>query len=139
MPDKYYERYESGSPNIVAIYGLIESCKWLKENDVFIKEEELTKYLIEQLRKNLKIEIYAPDNTDLFGIVSINVEGYTPDDVASILSDEFDICTRSGFHCSPFVHEFIGSLSKSGTVRISLGAFNTKQEIDILIEALNTL
>ena len=139
MPDKYYERYESGSPNIVAIYGLIESCKWLKENDVFIKEEELTKYLIEQLRKNLKIEIYAPDNADLFGIVSINVEGYTPDDVASILSDEFDICTRSGFHCSPFVHEFIGSLSKSGTVRISLGAFNTKEEIDILIEALNTL
>ena len=63
-PDKYYERYESGSPNIVAIYGLIESCKWLKENDVFIKEKELTKYLIEQLRKNLKIEIYAPDNTD---------------------------------------------------------------------------
>ena len=54
MPDKYYERYESGSPNIVAIYGLIESCKWLKENDVFAKEEDLTKYLIQQLRKNIK-------------------------------------------------------------------------------------
>lgn len=139
MPEKYYEKFESGSPNIVAIYGLIASCKWLKENDVFSKEVELTKYLIEQLKFNKKIKIYAPENADLFGIVSINVEGYKPDDVANILSDEYDICTRSGFHCSPFVHEFIGSLSYSGTVRISLGAFNTIKEIDLLIDALNTL
>ena len=139
MPERYYEKFESGSPNIVAIYGLITSCKWLKENDVFSKEVELTKYLIKQLKLNKKIKIYAPESVDLFGIVSINVEGYNPDDVANILSDEFDICTRSGFHCSPFVHEFIGSLSHSGTVRISLGAFNTTEEIDLLIDALNTL
>ena len=139
MPENYYERYEAGSPNIVAIYGLIESCKWLKTNNILAKEEELTNYLINQLKKIKKVKIYAPDNVDLFGIVSINIDGYSPDDVSNILSDEFEICTRSGFHCSPFIHEFIGSIAESGTVRISLGAFNTKEEIDVLISALNTL
>lgn len=139
MPDKYYERYEAGSPNIVAIYGLIESCKWLKVNNVFNKEEELTKYLIKQLRKNKKIKLYAPDNENLFGIVSINVEGYTPDDVARILSDEFDICVRAGFHCAPFVHDFIDTKKFGGTVRVSIGFFNTYGDIDCLIDALKEI
>lgn len=141
MPERYYERYESGSPNIVAIYGLIKSCEWLKENDILSKEEKLTKYLLNELKKIDKIKIYLPnlDIDKIFGIVSINVEGYKVDDVANILADEFDICIRSGFHCSPFVHEFIGSQSNFGTARISLGAFNTYEEIDKLIEALKTL
>ena len=73
------------------------------------------------------------------GIVSINVEGYISDEVASILSDEFDISVRSGYHCSPFGHDFIGSNKFKGTVRISIGAFNTKEDIDKLISALKTL
>ena len=140
MPENGYGRIEAGSPNIVAIYGLKESLKWLDKNSVKRTEEELTKYLIQKLKTLEKVILYTPSEVaDLMGIVSINVEGYNPSDVGSILSEEFDIAVRTGFHCSPFVHEFIGSFEHAGTVRVSLGAFNTNEDIDKLIEALNTL
>ena len=140
MPESGHERLEAGSPNIVAIYGLLQSTKWLKENDVLDHEKNLTDYLLQSLDSLDKIVIYKPISYNkLLGIVSINVEGYTSDEVASILSDEFDISVRSGYHCSPFVHDFIGSNKFKGTVRISLGAFNTKEDIDKLISALKTL
>ncbi len=140
MPEKGYGRVEAGSPNIVAIYGLHESIKWLKNNDVFKHERTLTSLLINRLRDIEDIVIYMPEkDDDLLGIVSINIEGYSPADIGSILSNEFDIAVRTGYHCSPFVHEFIGSNKFNGTVRISLGAFNTENDIDKLIEALNTL
>ncbi len=140
MPEKGYGRVEAGSPNIVAIYGLHESIKWLKNNDVFKHERTLTSLLINRLRDIEDIVIYMPEkDDDLLGIVSINIEGYSPADIGSILSNEFDIAVRTGYHCSPFVHEFIGSNKFNGTVRISLGAFNTENDIDKFIEALNTL
>ena len=140
MPKNGYERIESGSPNIVAIYGLHESVKWLKLNDVHKKEEALTKYLIEKLQTLSNVILYLPSNvSNILGIVSINIQGYNSGDVGSILSDEFNIAVRTGYHCSPFVHEFIGSDEYSGTIRISLGAFTTFDEIDKLIDAIKTL
>jgi len=140
MPTDMPTAYESGSKNVVAIIGLSESLKWLQENNVEEKEEELTQYLYEELTKISKVIIYVPaDPKKCVGIISINVEGYTPDDVASILDEEFDISVRKGYHCAPFVHEFIGSQEFNGTVRISFNYFNSKEEIDKLIEALKSL
>ena len=139
MPNHGYQRYEAGSPNSVAIYGLNASCDWLSKNDVLNHELELTNYLIDRISKINKIKLYLPSNNKVIGIISFSVEGYSSDDVSTILSEEFDILVRSGYHCSPFIHEFIGSLETKGTVRISLGAFNTKEEIDTLINALITL
>lgn len=138
MPESGHERYEAGSPNVVAIYGLLKSIEWIKKQDILKKELELTEYLITCLEKNKKIIVYLPESKKSAGIVSFNVEGYTSDDVASILYDEYKIMVRSGYHCSPFVHEFLDSLKFKGTVRVSFGAFNSKDEIDVLINALNT-
>lgn len=140
MPESGHGRLESGSPNVIAIYGLLKSCEWLKNTDVFNHEKRLTDYLINRLEEIDKITIYLPTNKDnILGIVSFNVEGYFSDDVASILYDEFNIAVRSGYHCSPMVHEFIDSLRFKGTVRASVGAFNTKEDIDTLVNALKTL
>lgn len=140
MPQDGYARIESGSPNIVAIYGLLNSCKWIKKQHVLEEEKELTRYLINKLHECAKIKLYLPDDFEtVLGIVSLNVDGYRPEEVGTILNDEFRICVRTGFHCSPFVHDFIGSRDCGGTVRISLGAFNTKSDVDSLISALNTL
>lgn len=141
MPFTGHERIEAGSPNIVAIYGLLASTKWLKKQNILKNEMIMTNYLLQLLSEVKKVIIYKPSHNieSLLGIVSINVEGYTSDDVASILSNEFDISVRAGYHCSPFVHEFIGSDAFHGTVRISLGVFNTKDEIVALIDALKTL
>lgn len=140
MPQNIPDKYEAGSPNIVAISGLNASINWLEKNDIYNHEKHLTEYLIKELMKNKKIKIFMPnDISKIFGIVSIAVDGYSSDDVGKILDDEFDICVRTGYHCAPLIHDFIESLVYNGTVRISLGFFNTKEDIDILIEALKSL
>lgn len=139
MPKDGFERYESGSENVVAAYGLIESIKWLKQTNVYDIEEDLVKYLLMQLELLKNVKIYRPRNVNIIGIVSLNVDGYKPQDVGTILGNEFDICVRTGFHCAPFVHEFLGTETLGGTVRVSVGAFNTKKDIDTLINALKTL
>lgn len=140
MPDSGGERYESGSPNSVAIVGLHESLKWLKTHPVYAEEKELTDYLIKKLRTLDNLQIYVPENTDsIFGVISINVAGMLPSDVGIILSEEYDICIRTGYHCSPFIHKFIGSEDSLGTVRISLSAFTTKEEIDSLCRCIEEI
>ena len=139
MPEMGGSRYEAGSINSVAIVGLNASLRWLVKHDIYKHEKELTNYLIENLEQLEKISLYLPEKKDdIVGIISFNVNGYNPSDVASILSEEYDICVRSGYHCSPFVHNFIDTEKMLGTVRVSVSFFTKKEEIDLLIEALRT-
>lgn len=86
MPKEGYARYEAGSPNSVAIYGLNEAIKWLSSNNVYEHEKELTKYLIDRLKALNNVVTYLPvDENSIMGSVSINVKGYSCEDVASIL------------------------------------------------------
>ena len=91
--------------------------------------------------KNLKNVIcYLPDDSSKCeGIVSINVKNYLAEEVGKILDEEYDICVRTGYHCSPYIHEFLQTKEFGGTVRISLNYFNTTKDIDYLIGALKTL
>lgn len=140
MPDEEPLKFEAGSKNIIAIYGLNESIKWLKDNDVEKKEKELSMYLHERLKKIKNIIMYLPHNlNDWSGILSFNIDGYTSEQIGDILGEEFDICVRSGYHCAPLIHDFIDSKKYYGTVRISLNYFNSYKEIDTLIEALEML
>ena len=140
MPDTIPDGYEAGSPNIVSICGLDASIDWLNIVDIYNHEKELTNYLIEKLKTLNKVQLFLPNDIDcIFGMVSIGINGYSSDDVGSILDDEYSICVRTGYHCSPLIHDFIGSLQYNGTVRISLNYFNTKNDIDLLINALETL
>lgn len=140
MPNTIPDGYEAGSPNIVSIYGLNSSIDWLKKVDIYSHEKVLTNYLIEKLQGIKKAKLFLPVDTDcIFGMVSVGIDGYSSDDVGSILDDEYGICVRTGYHCAPLIHDFIGSLEYNGTVRISLNYFNTKSDIDILINALESL
>ena len=139
MPAAGSERFEAGSLNSVAIAGLHSSLEWLKRNDVLAHEKELTEYLINKLAMIGTVKLLLPKNKDVIGIVSILVDGYASNDVGSILSDEFDICVRTGYHCAPFVHDLLDSKDFGGTIRISLGAFTTRKDIDQLCDALCAL
>ena len=140
MPERGAQRYESGSINSVAVAGLRSSLKWLQNNEIYVHEKEITNYLIEKLSLLPNIHLFLPKKTDqIVGIVSFSVEGYTSSDVGSILSDEFDICVRTGYHCAPFVHEFIGSNNNGGTVRVSISSFTTSEDVDDLCSALCSL
>lgn len=140
MPKSGASHLEAGSKNIIAIYGLHESIKWIKEHDIEEKEKQLFNYLYNGLKKLDKIIMYVPsDITKCCGILSLNVEGYTAEEVGDILDQEFDICVRTGYHCCPYVHDFIDSKKFNGTVRVSMNYFNTTEDIDCLINALKTL
>ncbi|MBQ6628644.1 MAG: aminotransferase class V-fold PLP-dependent enzyme [Methanobrevibacter sp.] len=131
--------YEPGTHNVVAFYGLGQSLEWLKTVDVYEKVKELTEYLISRLTEIDGISVYMPESENIFGVVSFNVYGYEADEVGSILFEEYDICLRTGYHCAPLIHDFIRSQPYKGTVRASVGYFNTKSDIDELYDALRSL
>lgn len=139
MPEEEPLRYEAGTQNSCAIYSLFASINFLKNAKFDIIERELTTYLINELRNLKNIKIFLPDNYISCGIVSFAVEGYSSDEIGTILSEDYNICVRTGFHCAPYAHDFIDSKKYQGTVRVSLSGFNTKDEIDSLIDALEEL
>lgn len=140
MPIDGPARYESGSSNIVAISGLNASIDWISSQDIYTEEKELTDYMIEELKKIRKVRLFLPENyQQIFGVVSFAVKDYSSDEVGKILNDEYDICVRTGYHCAPLVHDFIGSKEYNGTVRASLSYFSTREEVDALIDAIKSL
>jgi cysteine desulfurase family protein len=140
MAEKGSNKYEAGSLNSTAIATLNTSIKWLKITPVEMHERTLTSYLIKRLCEIRKVRPFIPSaETDIFGICSFIVEGYEPEDVGSILDDEYDISVRTGYHCAPFVHDFLGTINNGGTIRCSMGYYNTEKDIDYLMNALNSL
>lgn len=136
MPDILPEAYEAGTLSTPLIAGLCEALKWLKSIEIDkIKnyEEHLYSYLLSKLKSNERIIIYeggpALGNTLLFNII-----GLSSVEVSNAL-DKRGICTRSGFHCAPLAHNALNT-GNNGAIRVSLGIYNTKNEIDTLNEAL---
>ena len=140
MPKGFPDGYEAGSPNIVAISSLNASIDWLDQTNIYAHEKELTDYLINKLKELKNVQVYIPqDITNIFGVVSFSVKDYISEDIGKILDEEFDICVRTGFHCAPLIHEFINSVEHGGTVRVGLNYFNTKDDINALINAIKSL
>lgn len=78
------------------------------------------------------INVIESDNS--IGVVSCTFDGYSSDNIGQVLSDK-DIAVRTGLHCSPYAHKFLGTFP-SGTVRFSLNYFNTDEDFEKLAEAL---
>ncbi len=136
MPNNMPTRYEAGSLNSVGIYSINRSIEYLKSEDFAGKEAALIEYLLKQLKDISSIKIHLPNGYISKGIVSFNIEGFTSSEVGTLLSEDYGICVRTGYHCAPFIHEFIDSNVYNGTVRVSIGIYNTKAEIDSLINAI---
>ena len=67
------------------------------------------------------------------------MEGYDSNDVGTILDEDYGICVRTGYHCAPYIHDVIKDQKYKGTVRVGLGQFNNRNDIDELIKALKEL
>ena len=140
MPEGAPGRYEASSTNVVAIAGLNASLKGLDINEHRKTLRELTEYLLEALNSIPSVNLMGTFDTDkTLGIVSFVVEGYQSDEVGIILDDEYDIAVRTGYHCAPYIHDYLGDKPYHGTIRIGIGQFNTKEDIDALISAIKSL
>ena len=126
-------RLEAGTRNIAGVIGMGAAIDYLQNiglDKIHEYEMQLKKYLVEKIKKLPNIKIYN-DNTDS-GLLLFNVGKYFSQDVAIYLN-QFKICIRAGNHCAKMLQELICT---TNTCRISLYFYNTKEEIDILIEAL---
>ena len=138
MPQNAPERYEAGSCNVIAMKGLYAAMESLKQDEHYRKISELTKYAIDNLKSLPGIKIIGQTEGQI-GIISIVAEGYSSDEIGKILDEEYDIAVRTGYHCAPLIHKYINDVDYNGTVRVGLGYFNTKDDIDKLIDALAEL
>ena len=138
MPSESPYKYESASSNIVAIAGLMAALKEIKEDDD-IPEKVLLEYLIKRLTENEKVTMYLPPKDKRIGILSFNLDGYKAEDVGMILDEDFNIAVRTGYHCAPFVHDILNDKKSLGTVRVGIGRYNSKEEMDALVNAINEL
>ena len=133
------QRYESGTPNTVGIAGLGAGVKYVLSQRVEeVRHHELT--LIERLFGGLAaiptVAVYGPRLTSKrVGLVSFRIEGWSPGELGAILDQAFDIKVRPGLHCAPAAHKVLGTYPQ-GSVRASVGCFNTLDEIDFLVDAI---
>lgn len=130
-------KFEGGTPNIADVIGFNAAIDYLKRigmENVRDHEIELIKYLYNSIKDIKGIKIYGPERVvDRGGLVTFNIEGIHPHDCATILND-FGVAIRSGHHCAQVLMEKLDIIASS---RVSIYIYNTKEEIDIFVDALN--
>lgn len=143
QPEQLPDRYESGNHNAPGLVGLEAALAWIEERGVDAlrrHEQELTGALLDGLRGISGVRIFGPDAPAArTGVVSVQIDGYDPQMAAAVLDEHFGIEVRAGLHCAPRAHRAIGSFERGGTVRLSVGAFNTPDDIETAVSALREL
>lgn len=136
-------KFEAGTPNIADIVASREALRYLKEtgfDSVHEKIEQLTQMALKEMMKIGGVEIYGPLDERQHGIVSFNVKGIHPHDVAHILDQEFGIAVRSGHHCAQPLMSILKEQSQidfpNSTCRASFYIYNTEEDVKILVEGV---
>lgn len=142
MPRDTPVRYEAGTPNIPGIAALQAGIAWIKRvgiDAIAQRCRRLEQQLLEHIAEIPQIILYGDlESKQRCPIVSLNVQGRSPEDVALMLGGSFGVITRSGLHCAPLVHHAIGAPAE-GTVRLSLSFFTTEVEIEAVGAALRSI
>jgi len=129
-------KFEAGTPNVSGAIGLGAAVDYLRNvgiDNVLEHEREITRYALGRMRRVEGLDIYGPMNVDQrVGVISFNLGDIHAHDLASIL-DEDGIAIRSGHHCAQPLMEFLQIPAAS---RASFYIYNTKEEVDVFIEAL---
>ncbi|MBI4814566.1 MAG: cysteine desulfurase [Methanobacterium sp.] len=130
--------FEGGTQNIAGCIGLGASIDYLERIGMYKIEkhsQKLTRFMYQEIHDLEKVTVYgSPEN--IYGIVSFNIDNINPHDLAKILDESRSICVRSGFNCAIPSMKHIGAYELGGTVRASIHYYNTREEIEILVETL---
>lgn len=128
-------KFEAGTPDYIASHGLATAIKYIDSlgiGNIEAHEQALTKYAIEKLSKIDGMKIYGPTHNSHDAVVSFNVGNIHHMDMGTLL-DQLGIAVRTGHHCAQPLMDRLGVL---GTVRASFALYNTKEEIDILVDGI---
>ena len=129
-------KFEAGTQNVEGVIGLGSAIDYIEKigyKEIQNVEEAITKYAVNELSKLDFLELYiTPHLENHSTVISFNIKGVRPHDVASIL-DSNGVCVRSGNHCAQPLLRYLGMDS---TCRASFSIYNTKEDVDNLVEAL---
>jgi cysteine desulfurase / selenocysteine lyase len=160
QPDSLPDKFEVGNHNVLGLIGLAAALEWLENRGVEkiqAHEQLLAARLFSGLRQIPGVTVFGPPKTvgwvesakthhsaptessTAVGVVSISIAGYDPQEAAAALDANFGVQVRAGLHCAPLMHQSLGTLTDGGTVRFSLGAFNTEDEIDAALSSVAKL
>ena len=141
QPLKMPEMLEAGTSNTPGILSLGAGIDYINSiglENIKNHKTNLVNYFIKSLSDIPEIIIYDNFNIERGPVVALNIKGIPSSELSDILSEEFNICTRGGFHCAPLAHKYLGTY-EDGAVRFSFGYTNTIKEIDYCISALKEI
>ena len=132
-----YEKFEAGTPPIAPVIGFSSSIDFMNQinpNEIYKHEMTLHDYAFEKLSKFNGLKIYGAKNNK-GAIISFNIDGIHNSDLGAML-DKKNIAIRTGHHCcQPLMKLY----KVTGTSRVSFGVYNTKQDVDYLIDSLDEI
>ena len=139
QPEFMPDMLETGTLNAVGIVGLGKGIDYVQEKGIEAIRDyqvELTFDCITKLEQIEDVKIYGPkDAQKRAGVVAFNIGKMDSQEVTSLLSDDYDIATRGGMHCTPLAHSRMGTTAQ-GMVRASFSSFTTIEDIDCLVRAV---
>ena len=143
QPDFMPDRFEPGSHNAPGIVGLSQGVKWILDQGVETirqHQQQLIALMIAHFRNDDMpgLKLFGPQDAEhRVGVFSIRIDGFDdPNELSNVLEQDFGLLTRSGIHCAPLAHQTIGTAKFGGTTRLSLGPFNTPDDIDAIADSL---
>lgn len=138
MPENLPARYEMGTPNMMAIAGLhagLVEIKNMTVADLHMKEKVNREHVLKILKKHDFITLVGiNDSQDYVGVISFVINGISSDSAAQLFN-RLNIDLRTGLQCAPLAHKFLGTYP-AGTIRISVGAYNSSEDFSQLEVAL---
>jgi cysteine desulfurase/selenocysteine lyase len=129
-------KFEAGTPNVDGAVGLAKAIEILESigmDNIQEHDKQLTSYALKKLKELDFLEIFGPQDETQQSIISFNMKGVHPHDVAHMLNDLTGIAIRSGHHCAqPLMKEF----GTTATCRVSFYLYNEEEDVDKLCEGL---
>jgi len=133
--------YEAGTPNLAGIIALGEGVRFIKEYGIEkakqIKQNHISS-IIEELIEINKIKLYYDKSKEIPTILSFNIGELAAEEVAYILDSSYNIKVRSGLHCCPLIHKYLGT-HPWGTIRVSPSIFSTEEDVKYFTGAVKLI
>ena len=141
--EEYPWRLEYGTANMVGIAALWAGQDWLEAtgiDNIHAREMKLASKLVHELQAIDGVRLYCCESLSAhLATIAMNIEGVEAADVGTMLDVDHDVATRTGLHCAPLVHQQLGTAKIHGTVRFSIGAFNTEEDIDAAVKGIREI
>ncbi|HAY80427.1 MAG TPA: aminotransferase class V-fold PLP-dependent enzyme [Planctomycetaceae bacterium] len=143
QPESMPDKFEAGNHNVPGLLGLGAGVQYLNERsiaDLERHERSLTKQLLDALEATEGVRVQGPSQlVDRLGVVSFQLGQHEPGELATLLEMSAGVQGRPGLHCAPLIHQALGTADQGGTMRLSVGAFTTTNDVVAAIEGIRQL